>query len=159
MNENISILSFPKEISKVIKNRYEDLICHKIFVEERLETLNLHHKEKDIFKYTIHKGYIAKGDLREKLNMFVELPNNENWEAIKNLKIIGKKTAEEVWLEYVKFNTSINSIGREAFLFAIKFGFDNEVKGYRSRLNDTLKQLEKIKEMHPNIDNEVNLDF
>lgn len=158
MSENLLKIQFPKKINESIKNLYENLLCHKIFVEERLETLNSFHEVKDILKYTIHKGFPVTGDLRIKLNNFINDVNDENWNSIKDLKILSKKTTAEVWSDYVVNKKSDIKISGDLLLFAIKFAFDNEIKGYKSRLNTTLIKIESIKKVYPNIDSQINLE-
>lgn len=158
MNENLLKIQFPKKINESTKTLYENLLCHKIFVEERLETLNSFHEVRDIFKYTIHKGFPVTGDLRIKLNNFINDVNDENWNSIKDLKISSKKTTTEVWNDYVVNKNLEIKISGDLLLFAIKFAFDNEIKGYKSRLKTTLTKIESIKKVYPNIENEINLN-
>lgn len=159
MSENLLKIQFPKKINENTKILYENLLCHKIFVEERLETLNTFHEEKDVLKYTIHKGLPVDGDLRVKLSILLNNINDENWNAVKGLMISSKKTTEEVWNDYVNSKNLKDKISGDLLLFAIKFAFDNEIKGYKSRLKNTLIRMESIKRVYPNIENEINLNI
>lgn len=154
------VINFKKKapISEVTKLRYTNLMCHKIFVEERIASLEQIASSNDILKHTQHKGFPVEGYLRNLLLSFINEDNEQNWCLIKNEKIACKLSANEVWEKYKKELDKELPLSASAFLFALKFNFNKELKGYKERLNETLKQLSFIKEKYQDIDNQIDLE-
>lgn len=154
------ILKFPEKIKKastLIVLNYENHLCHKIFLEERIEDLEVIRKSHDLLKHTSHKNRPLTGDMKFKTLAYLNNPCDENWELLKEEKIFNKKTALDVWNNYKHKMQQEVMLTRENLLLALEYAFEEDFEGYKSRLSVSLDKLKFIKDRYPSIDSQIDL--
>lgn len=154
------ILNFPQNVRKASSSiviGYENHLCHQIFLQERIEGLEIINNSHDLLKHAANKTKPLIGDMKFITLAYLNNPSLENWEALKDLKISNKKTAMDVF-EYYKNKTKQDlEISRDVLLSALKYVFDEDFQGYKERLAETSEKLVLIKKMYPSIDSQVDL--
>lgn len=155
------IIEFPSNIniSELIKTKYTNLMCHKIFLEEKIEKLELQSKFTDRLKHTFVKGKPVTGEYRFKILSFLNDPSNENWIEIKDAVIFGKYTSTEIWLKYKNERKSdvYLDLDDETLIDALEYMFDSELDGCKARLKDSSMKIQLLDSSYPGIDKEIDL--